>query len=98
MTVMTTATAATSAVESDVVLPLPTNKSRTARFDTHWGRSGAVVTVHGEVDAANADALGEYVEHHAGYCEWLVLDLSALDFIGTGALSVLQVQRSLRDH
>lgn len=86
MTVMTTA----AAVGPEAAFPLEALESHTARFDLRWGRSGAVISVHGEVDAANAGLLGEYVEHYAGCCEWLVLDLSGLDFIGTAALSVLQ--------
>jgi anti-anti-sigma factor len=88
MTSRTTGAAA-AAVGADAGFPPEVWESHTARFDAHRGRSGAVITVRGEVDAANADALAEYVQRCAGYCEWLVLDLSGLDFIATAALSAL---------
>ena len=65
-------------------------QGNTARFSVHWGRSGAVVSVAGELDAANAAQLGEYVQRCATSGEWLVLDLSGLTFIGTAGISVLQ--------
>jgi anti-anti-sigma factor len=48
-----------------------------------------VINIDGEVDAANAGTLAEYVQRCAGLCEWLVLDLTDLDFFGTAALSAL---------
>lgn len=65
-------------------------KTRTARATARWGRSGAVISVHGEIDAANADQLGEYVRQCAARCEWLVLDLSDLEFMGAAGFSALQ--------
>ena len=70
--------------------PPDTWDSDTARSVTHWGRSGAVVSVHGELDAANSGRLAGHVQHCAHFCEWLVLDLSALDFIGTAGFSALK--------
>lgn len=64
-------------------------ESHTARFAACWGRSGAVVSVTGELDAANAGQLAEYVQRCASYCEWLVLDLSELEFMGTAGFSTL---------
>lgn len=64
-------------------------ESHTARCVTRWGRAGAVISLDGELDASNADALGDYVQQCAAYCEWLVLDLSDLEFIGTTGFSVL---------
>lgn len=90
-------TAAASAVASDGAFPSQTWESRTARFDARcrWGRAGAVITTHGEVDAANAGQLADFVDHCLGYCEWLVVDLSGLDFIGTAGLSALHTVQDL---
>lgn len=65
-------------------------RSHTARFTVHWGRAGAVVATHGEIDAANAAQFADYAKHCADFCEWLVLDFSALTFIGTVGFSALQ--------
>jgi anti-anti-sigma factor len=65
-------------------------RSHTAKFTVHWGRAGAVVAVDGEIDAANANAFADYAKQCADCCEWLVVDLSALTFIGTEGFSALQ--------
>lgn len=65
-------------------------QSHTADFTVHWGRTGAVLAANGEIDAANAGPFAEYVKRCADCCEWLILDLSALAFIGTVGFSVLQ--------
>ncbi|ULP46592.1 STAS domain-containing protein [Mycolicibacter virginiensis] len=70
--------------------PSDTWASRTARSVTRWGRSGAVISVGGELDASNAGQLADYVQRCAGYCEWLVLDLNDLEFIGTAGFSALK--------
>ncbi|WP_052739884.1 STAS domain-containing protein [Mycobacterium sp. UM_Kg27] len=64
--------------------------NHTAKFTVHWGRAGAVVTVNGEIDAANAIPFADYAKHCAECCEWLVVDLSELTFIGTSGFSALQ--------
>lgn len=64
--------------------------SRTARCVTRWGRSGAVISVAGELDASNADQLAEYVHRCVASCEWLILDLNDLEFIGIAGFSSLQ--------
>jgi anti-anti-sigma factor len=46
--------------------------------------------VVGELDASNAGQLADYVQHCATCCEWLVLDLNGLEFIGTAGFSVLK--------
>ncbi|BBX21575.1 hypothetical protein MTER_09860 [Mycolicibacter terrae] len=61
----------------------------TVRCVTRWGRSGAVISVDGELDASNADQLAGFLQQCAAYCEWLVLDLSDLEFIGTAGFSAL---------
>lgn len=65
-------------------------RSRTAKFTVHWGRSGAVITVRGEIDAANATAFAQHTERLVQRCEWLVIDLSELEFIGIEGFSALQ--------
>lgn len=66
-------------------------ETHTARTVTHWGCSGAVVNVEGELDASNAGALADHVQHCVGYCEWLVLDLSDVEFIGTAGFWALKM-------
>lgn len=70
--------------------PTDTWTSHAARSVTRWGRSGAVISVEGELDASNAGSLSDYVQHCARYCEWLVLDLTDLEFIGTAGFSALK--------
>ena len=48
-----------------------------------------VVTVSGEVDAANSRALSDYVERHIAGCPQLVLDLSGVGFFGTAGFATL---------
>jgi len=49
----------------------------------------AVITAHGEIDAANAPEFVDYALRHAPNTERLVLDLSGLDFFGTAGFSAL---------
>jgi anti-anti-sigma factor len=48
-----------------------------------------VVAVVGEIDALNARELGRYVEGHLRLSKQLVLDLRAVDFVGTQAFTAL---------
>jgi anti-anti-sigma factor len=80
--------------ETDTAFPSQDWESHTARATARWGRSGAVISIEGELDAANADLLAEYVHRCAGYCEWLVLNLRGLGFIGTAGFSVLEAINS----
>jgi anti-anti-sigma factor len=60
------------------------------RFTTSLDRSSVVlVTAEGEIDAANALALGKYVEAELESVSRLVVDLRALDFFGTQGFSIL---------
>jgi anti-anti-sigma factor len=62
----------------------------TARFATRWLQpSIAVITAHGELDAANAQEFVDYVLRHAAHTPRLVLDLSGLQFFGTAGFSAL---------
>lgn len=70
--------------------PADTWASHAARSVTHWGRSGAVISVEGELDASNAGQFADYVQLCARSCDWLVLDLDDLDFIGTAGFSMLK--------
>lgn len=76
--------------ELDSAFPVQSWESETARFVARWGRSGGVISVHGELDAANADEFAEQLRRCAAGCEWLVVDLSDLQFIGTAGFSALQ--------
>ena len=64
-------------------------QSRTAQFDARSDSSATVITVDGELDAANADQLAAYVEHSVGRCRRVILDLRGLEFIGTAGFSAL---------
>ena len=49
----------------------------------------AVVTAHGELDAANAQEFVDYALRHAAHMSGLVLDLSGIAFFGTAGFSAL---------
>jgi anti-anti-sigma factor len=51
--------------------------------------SVAVMTAHGELDAANAPEFVNFALRHAADAERLVLDLSGVDFFGTAGFSAL---------
>lgn len=65
-------------------------RNHTAKFTVHWGRAGAVVAADGEIDAANAGPFADYTRRCADCCEWLILDLAELTFIGTVGFTALQ--------
>lgn len=90
MPALRTAGSVFPATRIDSLPPSDTWASRTARSVTRWGRSGAVISVGGELDASNAGQLADYVQRCASYCEWLVLDLNDLEFIGTAGFSALK--------
>jgi anti-anti-sigma factor len=61
-----------------------------AHFATRWLQpSMAVITAHGELDAANAQEFVDYAMRHAAHTPRLVLDLSGLQFFGTAGFSAL---------
>ena len=66
-------------------------ESRMAHFTTRWllQPNTAVVTAHGEIDAANAQELVDYALRHGVHINGLVLDLSGVDFFGTSGFSAL---------
>ena len=49
----------------------------------------AIITAHGELDAANAQQFVDYALRHAPDTERLVLDLSGVEFFGTAGFSAL---------
>ena len=62
----------------------------TARFAIRWLQPDtAVMTAHGEIDAANAQEFVEYALRHAERIKRLVLDLSGVEFFGTAGFSSL---------
>jgi anti-anti-sigma factor len=62
----------------------------TAHFATRWLQpSMAVITAHGELDAANAQEFVNYALRHAPHIDRLVLDLTGVDFFGTSGFSAL---------
>ena len=64
-------------------------QSRTAQFGARWEPSGTVITVDGELDAANADQLAAYVQRSVSRSKRVILDLRGLEFIGTAGFSAL---------
>jgi anti-anti-sigma factor len=64
-------------------------QSRTAQFTARSSGSGAVITVDGELDAANADQLAAYVQRSVRHSALVILDLRGLEFIGTAGFSAL---------
>jgi anti-anti-sigma factor len=64
-------------------------QSRTAQFTARWGPTGTLITVDGELDAANADQLVAYVQQGTKRSRRVILDLRGLKFIGTAGFSAL---------
>ncbi len=64
-------------------------QSRTAQFTARRGPAGTLITVDGELDAANADQLAAYVQQSVHRSRRVILDLRGLKFIGTTGFSVL---------
>jgi anti-anti-sigma factor len=84
---MSTATHALSASPESLIEP---TDCRTAHFATRWLQpSMAVITAHGELDAANAQEFVDYALRHAAHTDRLVLDLTGVDFFGTAGFSAL---------
>ena len=49
----------------------------------------AVITAHGELDAANAQEFVDYSLRHSAHTDRLVLDLTGIEFFGTAGFSAL---------
>src|SRR6201987_6397267 len=76
-------------MESSMSVAQSWQLSRKAQFGARWSASGTVVTVHGELDAANADQLAAYVQRSVPRSKRVILDLRGLEFIGTAGFSAL---------
>ena len=84
---MSTSFHARSATPESLIEPADCH---TAHFATRWlQRSMAVITAHGELDAANAQEFVDYALRHAAHIDRLVLDLTGVDFFGTAGFSAL---------
>lgn len=64
-------------------------QNRTAQFTARWDPAGTLITVDGELDAANADQLAAYARHVVDRSRRVILDLRGLNFIGTAGFSAL---------
>lgn len=78
-----------TAIQVDGASPSEPWESRTARFTVRWGPPAAVISAQGELDAANAAQLADYVERCAASSTRLILDLTKLEFFGTAGFSAL---------
>ncbi|MCT7660865.1 STAS domain-containing protein [Mycobacterium deserti] len=62
----------------------------TAYFATRWLKPDtAVITAHGDLDAANSQQFVDYALRHAAQMKCLVLDLTGITFFGTAGFSAL---------
>lgn len=65
-------------------------ESDMAAYCTKWlAPSSAVLSVFGEIDAANISEFAEYIELHLPHLTELVLDLAGVAFFGTSAAAAL---------
>lgn len=65
-------------------------ESDMAVYCTKWlAPSSAVLSVFGEIDAANCREFADYVFLHLPHVQELVLDLTGVDFFGTSAYATL---------
>ncbi|MDT5329726.1 MAG: hypothetical protein QOF31_1023 [Mycobacterium sp.] len=84
---MSTPSHAHSATPESLIEP---TDCHTAHFATRWLQPAmAVITAHGELDAANAQEFVDYALRHAAHTDRLVLDLTGVEFFGTAGFSAL---------
>jgi anti-anti-sigma factor len=84
---MSTSLHAPSATPKSFIEP---TDCHTAHFATRWLQpETAVITAHGELDAANAQEFVDYALRHAAQADRLVLDLTGVEFFGTAGFSAL---------
>src|SRR5690242_18598910 len=76
-------------MESSMSVAQSWQQSRTAQFSARRSSLGTLVTVDGELDAANADQLAGYVQRSVRRSSRVILDLRGLEFIGTAGFSAL---------
>lgn len=61
-----------------------------AHFATRWSQPNiAVITAHGEIDAANSQDLVDYALQHGDRIHRLVLDMTGVKFFDTSGFSAL---------
>lgn len=71
--------------------PITAGSAHAATFATRWlPQSAAVITVHGELDAASAPEFATYAMRHTFHTRRLVVDLSGVEFFGTAGLAALE--------
>lgn len=71
--------------------PMKPGGCPTATFATRWiPQSAAVITVHGELDAATAPEFATYAMRHTFHTRRLVIDLAGVEFFGTAGLKALE--------
>jgi anti-anti-sigma factor len=84
---MSTPSHAHSATPESLIEP---TDCHTAHLATRWLQPAmAVITAHGELDAANAQEFVDYALRHAAHTDRLVLDLTGVEFFGTAGFSAL---------
>ncbi|MGV0786877.1 STAS domain-containing protein [Mycolicibacterium sp. XJ2] len=67
-----------------------TRDCHTAHFATRRVQPDtAIVSAHGEIDAANSQEFVDYAMRHATELERIVVDLSGVEFFGTAGFSAL---------
>ncbi|MGV0604262.1 STAS domain-containing protein [Mycolicibacterium sp. XJ1904] len=67
-----------------------TRECHTAHFATRrLEPETAIVSAHGEIDAANSQEFVDYAMRHATELERIVVDLSGVEFFGTAGFSAL---------
>ncbi|OBF11561.1 STAS domain-containing protein [Mycobacterium sp. 852002-10029_SCH5224772] len=76
-------------MESAMSVAQSWQQSRTAQFTARRGPVGTLITVDGELDAANADQLVAYVQQNVNRSRRVILDLRGLKFVGTAGFSAL---------
>jgi anti-anti-sigma factor len=73
-------------------MPADSWESRSARFGIFWPtRECAVVSADGEIDAANAGELADYAMREAVGGQYLVFDLTGVEFFGIQGFSMLHM-------
>ena len=71
--------------------PMTASSGHAASFATRWlPQSAAVITVHGELDAASAPEFATYAMRRTFHTRRLVVDLSGVEFFGTAGLAALE--------
>jgi anti-anti-sigma factor len=60
-----------------------------AQVRAHWRHLATVVTIRGEIDAVNADQVGEHVRRFVLGTDPVVLDMSGVSYFGPAGISLL---------